>query len=61
MYEEMRRSGLGDPSYFQTSGSVRVSLSSALVDFELESACRPVLAICCDSFVKRVVANRTLT
>lgn len=41
MYEEMRLAGLGDPAYFQTSGSVRVTLSSALVDHALESSLPP--------------------
>lgn len=38
MFEEMRLAGLREPAYFQTSGSVRVTLSSALVDHELESS-----------------------
>jgi ATP-dependent DNA helicase RecG len=37
IFEEMRLAGLADPVYFQTSGSVRLTLSSALVDRELES------------------------
>ncbi len=37
MFEEMRLAGLADPSYTQTSGSVRVVLSSVLIDRELES------------------------
>lgn len=36
MFEEMRLAGLADPEYFQTSGSVRLTLSSAPVDRELE-------------------------
>ncbi len=41
IFEEMRLAGLSDPSYFQTSGSVRVTLSSAPVDRELESRLPP--------------------
>ena len=41
MYEEMRLAGLGDPTYFQTSGSVRVTLAAALVDHALESSLPP--------------------
>ena len=37
MFEEMRRDGLADPEYVQTAGSVRLTLSSAAVDRELES------------------------
>lgn len=37
MFEEMRLAGLADPGYHQTAGSVRVSLSSAPVDRELEA------------------------
>ena len=37
----MRLAGLRDPAYFQTSGSVRVTLSSALVDHALESSLPP--------------------
>ncbi|MGH9023601.1 MAG: ATP-binding protein [Acidimicrobiia bacterium] len=37
MFEEMRLAGLADPSYRQTAGSVRVTLTSASVDRELES------------------------
>ncbi len=37
MFEEMRLAGLADPEYSQTSGSVRLTLSSAPVDRELES------------------------
>lgn len=37
MFEEMRLAGLSDPTYFQTSGSVRVTLSSAPFDRELEA------------------------
>lgn len=36
MFEEMRLAGLADPEYQQTSGSVRVTLSSAPVDRALE-------------------------
>lgn len=36
MFEEMRLAGLAGPDYFQTSGSVRLTLSSAPVDRELE-------------------------
>ena len=37
MYEEMRLAGLADPVYRQTSGSVRVTLSSTPVDRALEA------------------------
>ena len=37
MFEEMQLAGLGNPEYFQTSGSVRLTLSSVAVDRELES------------------------
>lgn len=37
MFEEMRLAGLGDPSYHQTAGSVRLTLSSTPVDRELEA------------------------
>lgn len=37
MFEEMRLAGLADPEYRQTSGSVRVVLSSAPVDRALEA------------------------
>lgn len=37
MFEEMRLAGLADPEYLQTSGSVRLTLSSAPVDRERES------------------------
>ncbi|MGQ0825127.1 MAG: ATP-binding protein [Actinomycetota bacterium] len=37
MFEEMRIADLADPTYFQTSGSVRLALSSTPVDHELES------------------------
>ncbi len=37
IYEEMRLAGLAAPEYFQTSGSVRLALSSSPVDRELES------------------------
>lgn len=37
MFEEMRLAGLADPSYRQTSGSVRLTLSSLAVDRELEA------------------------
>ena len=36
MFEEMRQAGLADPEYFQTAGSVRLTLSSTPVDRELE-------------------------
>jgi ATP-dependent DNA helicase RecG len=36
MFEEMRLAGLADPVYHQTSGSVRLTLTSAPVDRELE-------------------------
>lgn len=36
MFEEMRLAGLADPDYRQTSGSVRLTLSSVAVDRELE-------------------------
>jgi ATP-dependent DNA helicase RecG len=41
MFEEMRLAGLADPAYHQTSGSVRLTLSSALVDRELEARLPP--------------------
>jgi ATP-dependent DNA helicase RecG len=41
MFEEMRLAGLADPSYHQTSGSVRVVLSSAPVDRALEARLPP--------------------
>ena len=41
MFEEMRLAGLADPVYFQSSGSVRLTLSSAPVDRELESRLPP--------------------
>lgn len=37
MFEEMRLAGLADPAYHQTSGSVRVTLSSAPIDRALEA------------------------
>jgi ATP-dependent DNA helicase RecG len=37
MFEEMRLAGLADPEYRQTSGSVRLTLSSVAVDRELEA------------------------
>jgi ATP-dependent DNA helicase RecG len=37
MFEEMRLAGLADPEYQQTSGSVRVVLSSAPIDRALEA------------------------
>ena len=37
MFEEMRLAGLADPDYAQTSGSVRLTLSSEPVDRELEA------------------------
>lgn len=37
MFDEMHLAGLGDPEYVQTSGSVRVTLSSTPVDRELEA------------------------
>jgi ATP-dependent DNA helicase RecG len=36
MFEEMRRAGLGDPIYRQTSGSVELTLPAALVDRRLD-------------------------
>jgi ATP-dependent DNA helicase RecG len=36
MFEEMRLAGLADPLYRQTAGSVRLTLTSAPVDRELE-------------------------
>lgn len=41
MFEEMRLAGLADPAYTQTSGSVRLTLSSTAVDRELESRLPP--------------------
>lgn len=37
MFEEMRLAGLADPVYYQSAGSVRVTLTSAPVDRELEA------------------------
>ena len=37
IFEEMRLAGLADPGYFQTAGSVRLTLSSNVVDRELEA------------------------
>jgi len=36
IFEEMRLAGLADPGYVQTAGSVRLTLSSAVVDRALE-------------------------
>jgi ATP-dependent DNA helicase RecG len=41
MFEEMRLAGLTDPEYVQTSGSVRLTLSSTPIDRELESRLPP--------------------
>ncbi|MGH8907874.1 MAG: ATP-binding protein [Egibacteraceae bacterium] len=41
MFEEMRLAGLADPDFRQTSGSVRLSLSSVAVDRELEERLPP--------------------
>jgi ATP-dependent DNA helicase RecG len=41
MFEEMRLAGLADPEYVQTSGSVRLTLSSTAVDRELEARLPP--------------------
>ena len=41
MFEEMRLAGLADPSYTQTSGSVRLALSCEPVDRELEARLPP--------------------
>lgn len=41
MFEEMRLAGLTDPEYRQTAGSVRLTLSSALVDRHLEARLPP--------------------
>lgn len=41
MFEEMRLAGLADPAYRQTSGSVRVTLSSELIDRALEARLPP--------------------
>jgi ATP-dependent DNA helicase RecG len=41
MFEEMRLAGLADPDYFQTSGSVRVTLLAAPVDRALEARLPP--------------------
>jgi ATP-dependent DNA helicase RecG len=41
IFEEMRLAGLSEPSYFQSSGSVRLTLSSAPVDRELEGRLPP--------------------
>ncbi len=41
IFEEMRLAGLADPEYFQTSGSVRLTLSTAPIDRELEARMPP--------------------
>jgi ATP-dependent DNA helicase RecG len=41
MFEEMRLAGLADPDYSQTSGSVRLTLSSSPVGRELEARLPP--------------------
>ena len=41
MFEEMRLAGLADPIYFETSGSVRLTLSSLPVDRALEARLPP--------------------
>ncbi|MFN8108774.1 MAG: ATP-binding protein [Thermoleophilia bacterium] len=41
MFEEMRLAGLADPNYTQTSGSVRLVLSSEPIDRELEARLPP--------------------
>jgi ATP-dependent DNA helicase RecG len=41
IFEEMRLAGLADPEYFQTSGSVRLTLLTAPVDRELEARMPP--------------------
>lgn len=41
MFEEMRLAGLADPDYRQTSGSVRLTLSSVAMDRELEERLPP--------------------
>lgn len=41
MYEEMHLAGLADPTYTQTAGSVRLTLSCQPVDRELEQRLRP--------------------
>lgn len=41
MFEEMRLAGLADPTYTQTSGSVRLALSCEPVDRELEARLPP--------------------
>lgn len=41
IFDEMRIAGLGDPIYFQTSGSVRLTLESSLVDHALEARLPP--------------------
>lgn len=41
MFEEMRLEGLADPEFMQTSGSVRLTLSSTLVDRDLEARLPP--------------------
>lgn len=49
IFEEMRLAGLADPGYIQTAGSVRLTLSSAVVDRALEErlprAARAVLRV----------------
>jgi ATP-dependent DNA helicase RecG len=41
IFEEMRLAGLADPDYTQTSGSVRLTLTTMAVDRELESRLPP--------------------
>ena len=41
IFEEMRLAGLADPDYAQTSGSVRLTLTTTAVDRELESRLPP--------------------
>jgi len=41
MFEEMRLAGLADPDYHQSAGSVRVTLSSTMVDRALEARLPP--------------------
>lgn len=41
MFEEMRLAGLGDPTYHQTSGSVRLTLSAEPVDRLLDAQLHP--------------------
>jgi ATP-dependent DNA helicase RecG len=48
MFEEMRLRGLAEPTYRQTSASVRLTLSAMLVDPELSARLPPQYAVLLD-------------